>query len=421
MIVSQEEQLMANKQKKIDILDILVVVFLFSGAILNCYLYLLNKTNLSGQLAVIYVLVAVVAVFTAFFRFNRFLPKKFLGLILLFAAVFASFFITKSNYSQSVARFNSEFNLYLATIPSVILIAALVVWHQKHDISQLLIFTFDVLLTVVCGLVTVNSNGVTSAGLISDSSGFLYQNTSYYAACAFGLTMHVIQEKKYSDPILVPNSVLYILLPIQMVICILAGGRGGFVLLLVLNVWNILFGSRKIKSKVKNVIILLLTVFFIIFIAPKVVSLFGVDTTGLERIVRLITEGSNDKGRELLWSNSLAAFKNKPILGNGIGSVFYLFNSYSHNMFVDILCETGIIGLTIYIYVLYRFVAKAKIMYGQGSLFRFLIMIFVCGFTMNLFSGYVWVNQQILLPLAVILVYPENILTKMGRECNGDK
>ena len=42
-------------------------------------------------------------------------------------------------------------------------------------------------------------------------------------------------------------------------------------------------------------------------------------------------------------------------------------------------------------------------LFNQGSLFRFFAVIFICGVTLNMFSGYVWVNPHIWLPIAVVL------------------
>ena len=413
-MVSREGQSACRAKQKIDLLDITVLLLLFSGPFLNCYLFLTNKVNLAGQLGVIYIIVAILALIISLFSGNRFIPFRTLGVTVGLLMILASFFITKSLYSFQVARFDSELKLYIATIPSVILLSLCIYWKEKKDINLYYVFTLNAVLAIICGMVVVNSNGVTTAGLIFDTSGLLYQNTSYYAAYSFGMTVFLIQEKKIDDSFKVPAWILYVLIPLEIAVCFMAGGHGGFALLLALAVWAILVGKKDASEKRKMILTIIIAVIAFFYIVPNVIGLMGIDATGLERTIRLITEGVNDQGRLSLWRNSMAEFSEKPILGNGIGSVFYLFNSYSHNMFVDILCETGVLGLLAVLCILFLYAKRTKTLYSSGSMYRFLFMVFLCGFVMNLFSGYVWVNQQILLPISATLILPK-------RFCVGEK
>ena len=108
-------------------------------------------------------------------------------------------------------------------------------------------------------------------------------------------------------------------------------------------------------------------------------------------------------GRFELYSQSLSLLGENPVFGKGIGSIFHYLHSYSHNLFMDILAESGVLGLLIFIVLLVLFIKKMFVLFRQGSLFRFLTYIFICGITLNLFSGYIWTNQLVWLPIAVVL------------------
>jgi O-antigen ligase/tetratricopeptide (TPR) repeat protein len=71
------------------------------------------------------------------------------------------------------------------------------------------------------------------------------------------------------------------------------------------------------------------------------------------------------KSRTIIWAGSLGIFQAHPLLGSGPGTFFILFPQfrapdyylheisnvtlYSHNYFLDLLCETGLFGLTAYL------------------------------------------------------------------------
>ena len=109
-----------------------------------------------------------------------------------------------------------------------------------------------------------------------------------------------------------------------------------------------------------------------------------------------------------MYGKALGYFWEHPIFGNGVGSFLVHRGIYSHNVVTDILCEAGIFGLGLMIFVLIRLFRSAVRLYHSGSLYRLLIILFLCGFTMNLFSGYIWVNQQVWLPLTILLSCGQN-------------
>lgn len=409
MRILQKNLLVSGKIKNLS-LDLLILLFIYSAPIMNCILYVFGIINTSGQLAVIYVIVAMGSICIACWCFKSKIPKRFIFALMVFMYIFFSFITTKWMWGYDVPRFNSELKLYLATIPSVLLISLIVSWVRKKDINLGLIFFIDLAITMVSALVVFSSDGTNSAGLMQDSSGFIYQNTSYYAAYAMGMSIFILQELTQKSA--KKRKMLMIFLIIfQYIECFTAGGRGGVVLALILVVYAII-NSFGIKGVVASIMPGIIAINLFQTIIPIVLANLGIDNTGITRTMGILSQGLVDTERNSLWLSAVEAFWKKPILGNGIGSVFYLFNSYSHNCITDILCETGLIGVISFIIILILFIFNIRKLYYVGSFYRFLFMVTLCGITLNLFSGYIWVNQYVILPIAVVIINGQYIFKK---------
>lgn len=111
-----------------------------------------------------------------------------------------------------------------------------------------------------------------------------------------------------------------------------------------------LFTHRKANLKIK---LLIAGVF--------VSSIIGVSTFAPKASVdRIFTSGKSISSgtlnyRTVIWGASIEQWKKKPIIGSGIGSLAYVLSpshvqyGSAHNTFIQILTETGIIGLIFYI------------------------------------------------------------------------
>lgn len=401
MQIFRREQLYKNRFKA-DILDVLLVLWTFSSALLSLVLYFFNIRSSSGQLAIIYVIVAAVSAFFCFRNFSRMIPAGFLSIVSLFVFIGFSFLFTNARFGASESKFVSEFKAYFAMAICTILLTLLIAWRKKKDISLFVVFIVIIALTLISFLSLFSGDSSTSAGFIRDSSGLIYQNVSYYSAHAFGLTLFHISESKRLNPLSWFYKIIcFILLVIQTSTCFLSGGRGGLVLLAVLLIANVLinFGKKSYKIVVPGAIFVIVTRYTV----PWLIGLLNINIKGLNRIMKFLNSSIIDDGRTSLYIKSLELFNENPIKGKGIGSVFFYMQGYSHNLFIDILIETGILGLSVFIIFLIWYLLKNISLFQQGSLFRFLTIIFICGITFNMFSGYFWVNPHIWLPLAVVL------------------
>lgn len=408
MQISQEE-LYRNEAQALNLLDILVVLFAFAGPVIHLLLFIINRRSASGQMAIVYVIVAVGSVLL-FVKFgHRLLSKNILTIVALMLIATASFFITGFIYGRENAQYISEERAFLGMEGCIFLLVLNVAWSKKSEISTQLIFVFDVILSIVCFLALTRGNSLTSGGYVSDTSGFLYQNISYYSAYGLGMNMFLLNEYKGRPRSKLLNVLFLVLTLIQLFAAFMSGGRGGAFLAVVLLAYGMLtiYGFRRAYKVVLPVAV---AVFAVIFVFPSVVDHFGVSMSGLARVLTYFNTRNSDLstlGRTAYARNAMLAFYERPVFGHGIGSIFYLLGNYSHNIFTDVLAETGVVGLIIVVLIMIAFLRKIRRLYSEGSFYRFLLVMFICGISLNLFSGYLWVNQHIWLPVAVVMMAPK--------------
>lgn len=407
MPIFRKEQLNNNSQK-IEMLDIIIVLWIFSSALLKSVLYFFNLESSSGQLAIVYIIVAAISAILCFKHFSRMLPVGFLAVILLFLIIGISFAITEVRFGDSDAKFLSEFKAFFAMALCTFLITLLVAWRKKNSINLNVIFAAIILLTFISFISLFNGDSITTGGYILDSSGLIYQNISFYSAYAFGLTLFYMSEMKRIKQISwLYRIVCLILLIIQTSTCFISGGRGGIVLIFVLFIASVIFNLGKKAYKI--VIPVFAFIFIIRYTVPWLINLFGINIKGFTRIMTFLSGDLKNDGRFQLYSQSLSLFRESPVTGNGIGSIFNYLQSYSHNFVLDLLAETGVIGLLLFLILLIIYIKKNLFLFNQGSLFRFFTYIFVCGITLNMFSGYIWTNQLVWLPIVVVLTAHKSV------------
>jgi len=155
-----------------------------------------------------------------------------------------------------------------------------------------------------------------------------------------------------------------------------------------------LYTYRKSNFKIKT----LLLGFFVI-------SIIGVFTLAPKASVdRLFSSGKSISSgtlnsRTVIWGAALDQWKKSPVIGNGIGSLYFILNSshveYSsaHNTYIQILTEDGLIGLVLYLSIImsiFYYIFKAPVDERMFLLSLFLVSL-LSQLTMNsLFDKETW-------------------------------
>lgn len=223
-------------------------------------------------------------------------------------------------------------------------------------------------------------------GQMHIEGGMNYQSVAYQMAvlCCYGFYYTFIYKEKNS------RTVKIIMLPtmlLQAVCCLMSGGRGGVVLLVVYALYMIYFLNTRKKVSLSRIIFVGLALIVAFFFAADYLGL--TETAGFERTSGL----TKDDDRFELWREFLPYIKENVLLGWGLGGDYFTWGFYSHNIFIDWMLETGIVGTIILGRIFYKSYKRLYELTGLNEIFVVVMIFFIYGFVMNLFSGY-WISTS---------------------------
>ncbi len=162
---------------------------------------------------------------------------------------------------------------------------------------------------------------------------------AYFIAIFIGITfVRIVLKPK--------QKVNIILLMIAIIALFITAKRGILIFTLVSMIFVYIFLLNKNKKDIFKYLIILMLIGTIGYIAviniPETQIIF-------DKFTRL--EEANDvlNGRDYLWKQSLNVFSENKVFGAGIGYVNFLLGDAPHNIYIQLLSETGIIGFITYI------------------------------------------------------------------------
>ena len=212
--------------------------------------------------------------------------------------------------------------------------------NTKEEMYLRTIFILSSLFYAVVGIV-----GVASFGSRYYHSSIILFGTSIdpnffgipIVACATLLLHMLLTEKKYR--------ILYAIGYFVLIVAIMySSSRGSFVAVLIGNVLviiNFILGRNiKMHQKVMSIIAMIVAA---LFLYQYIQNNFS---TAWERLLSIGEEGS-DNGRFNLWNRSLSTWAQYPILGGGLYYNFHTYHVATHNTYLQVLSETGLVGFTI--------------------------------------------------------------------------
>lgn len=224
--------------------------------------------------------------------------------------------------------------------------------RDSEEYTNILLFVLTILLTINLGLAIKYPNGITT--------GKDYLSTPYYF---FG-------TKNQTTPILLLMSMLSFLkvkytknkaecLCENMIIIlntfIMKSGTGLVCILLNL-ILNIFFGKKRLgwyNINNKNISILKKIVCCVIILMIGIVF-FDLQKKFSWLIIDILKKDVTLSGRTFLWKKGIYQFFQKPFCGYGYGHKIDL-GLYGHNLIIELMVTTGILGVSIY----FLFLAKA--------------------------------------------------------------
>lgn len=197
----------------------------------------------------------------------------------------------------------------------------------------------------------------------------------------------------------VKNYLSLILSVLGYIVCLIAivqtASRGNMLGLTFGSVLLIIKRIRKKKSPVKSLFIILFLSLFSLFAIRELFFFFE------DSMMRMTDFGEGaDNNRFYLWAVSFEQFLNHPIFGGGLGSVAHLYGHESHNTYLQLLSETGLVGFILYV-TLFARLYKKSIM-SDPTMSIVLLTMFLLSFFLNCLE-----NRSFWALLAWIVMLPK--------------
>ena len=237
--------------------------------------------------------------------------------------------------------------------------------------------------TFVAGEVVKNDN----------EFGWDYQVISYYMADCFLLNAYFLlffKDRKRNLYQKIINFAVVITMFLDAFQVYNSGGRGGAVLqtfAIIYILWY-LYKNKYISNY--HLFLIVLVSIIVFFIIANKMNLW--DSAGMGRITNSDSKGFD--GRLELYDSAINYWMKSPIIGYGLGSIWYTVGFYSHNFFTDVLAEGGMIGFLIMITILFKALVRV---YRFSIADQKLVLVMFYSFTgliMLLFSTYWFDNEQ---------------------------
>lgn len=239
--------------------------------------------------------------------------------------------------------------------------------------------------------------------LIDEGVSSYSQRTSYYASFCFLINIFLLKYGVLYKRFPFAKTKLYrivcfLLLPFQLLILFLSGGRGAFVVI-VLGVVSFFTTYRGDRKKILR---LLLLGSIITSLMLSALSSFArieeVDTLvqNFERIFSVFDSDLDDvdrtSGRESVYSLTFRMIENSPIVGYGLFSYKKTFESlvnqpYPHNIILEWLIQGGMLLFIAFFIGICRVFSKCTRIFKKDDSLIVFLPILVYGFGSLLFSG----------------------------------
>lgn len=149
------------------------------------------------------------------------------------------------------------------------------------------------------------------------------------------------------------NAIVFIAI---IIFIFLTGKRSGAVLALFLPAMTFFISTKNQSKLVKYGLPIVLSVVFLFYFFIQNMDYFE-DTTGLRKVTQgleMFVDSDEEielNGREFLWRMAIQGFLENPLFGIGVSQfeTWSGLETNTHNMYLQVLCEQGLIGLFLFV------------------------------------------------------------------------
>lgn len=267
-------------------------------------------------------------------------------------------------------------------------------------------------------------------------TSYYSQSLSYYAALAFLLNLYML---RYGDQYhrfaffssTLYRNISYIWLPFYVLTIMMAGGRGGFVTLLI-GVLVFLFSQEENRRKILGYAIGFILISILVgavFMRNADSSLLSMYEHNSERVFSYISNEGIDmgetSGRDFVFARSWNLIWERPLSGYGLFSykdtfIPYVHQPYPHNLFLEWILQGGFLFCLMGIVFLYQMFRKFRRLLLRDRVYMFLVPFTIYPFTMLMYTGS-YMEDPFFWFVMVFLFNLSPVKTYSGRGFSGRK
>lgn len=282
-----------------------------------------------------------------------------------------------------------------------LLISGIFFTEDDYDIMFLAIIIGSLLLSIVVYYYYGHFLGQVSriSSVISKDDNYLSPLAmSYVSSMTIGVSIFYLIENKVSfyKKLIIVVSILAALVPF-----LLGASRGSALALFIPFI--IYFPAQKRWIKFNWVFLLVPLAFGLVIFSESQGS--GVFER-LLNIERDINTGSSSVIRIKLWMDGIKQFINSPIFGSGLN--LETVNFHPHNIFIEVLITTGIIGFIPFLIFIGLVFRKAFWIARYRPNKYWLVVVFIQAFTQHMFSGGIYAASWLAVGSALVIGYRVN-------------
>ncbi len=267
--------------------------------------------------------------------------------------IYYSIFVVVSSLSVINAHYLDLYSINMKTIIGTLIFGITLYNFVIADLKYLKIILWSYILSTYILAVYFYSKGLLSLSLIDNTSfrlgGNIFDPNSivYYIFLAIFATIILsLLSNRWRD-----RYIYLISLPLWIILVFLSSSRGGLGVFLLVNIlyWPYIGLVRKINFY-KSTLFLLVLLILLWPAANYVYYHYLINSSIVVRYNLLISQGENT-ARFLLLKDAFRVFLGHPLFGVGAGNYVLLsrYHQFSHNNFMEILVNQGVVALSFYV------------------------------------------------------------------------
>jgi O-antigen ligase len=375
---------MGIKKEKIRNINLIVVFFLaFSGY----YAALIVLNNLAPgsetrNLTIPLRLIVVTCIGFIFLLRPRIKWQKGLVFFLLFALAYLTRILIEYFYHESIFHITeTEFFLYFTSFVLIplFLISQLHLSDNNYNKIFLAVMASTLVLSVLTLYFYYELIGTVTriSSVIKRGQNFISPLAlSYSSALGIGGGIAYLMTNTVGG---LKKLLIYTTIALSFAPFYLGASRGGVLALSLSLVFYFLFAQGVKRRAILIISIGILSIIFIVLTEYLGSGVFA-RLADLRQSIEFGEEGRID-----LWRYSFIQFLDDPIFGNSLEAEF--IGLYPHNMLLEVLITTGLIGFIPFLLFLFNVLYKARLIIKKHNEYSWMVFIFLQAFTQNMFSG----------------------------------